>query len=167
VEQSEIGLLFRQHRKEIGKRRQDRETDAPPVTVMRAEQRHLADNFCSRDIRRELTMHGLGDDKTKVVVEAIRKPLTPVRRGIGMTRCGLYPYIAIAQFNREGRYVVCPKIKGTATFQIEAGVVPVTGQDAVLDTTALKRKSHVRAPIVEGKRAPIVVDHKDWTVGAV
>ena len=112
-------------------------------------------------------MNGLGDDEPEVVCEAVRKPLTPVRGGIGMTKHGLDPDLAIAQFDREDRYVVRPKIKGAAAFEIEAGVVPMTGQDAVLDAAPLKRETHVRATIVEGADAPAVVDNKDRTMAAV
>jgi hypothetical protein len=67
----------------------------------------------------------------------------------------------------ELRYVVCPKIEGTATFEIETGVVPMTGQDAVVDTPPLEREAHVRATIVEGENAAVVVDNKDRTMTAV
>ena len=50
---------------------------------------------------------------------------------------------------------------------IEAGVVPVADQDAVLDAAAFEREAHVRAAIVEGKDAPTIVDDKDWAVVAV
>jgi hypothetical protein len=46
-------------------------------------------------------------------------------------------------------------------------VVPVTGQDAVLDAAALEREAHVRAPIVEGEDAPAVVDDEDRTMATV
>jgi hypothetical protein len=112
-------------------------------------------------------MHGLGDDEAEVVGETVGKPLTPVRGGIGMAERGLHPDFAVTQFDREDRYVVCPKIKGTAAFQIEAGVVPMTGQDAVLDTAPLEREAHVRATIVEREDAAAVVDNKDRTMTAV
>ena len=76
-------------------------------------------------------MHGLGDDEAEVVGEAVFKPLTPVRGGIGMTERRLHPDVAIAHLDRADRYVVRPKIEGAATFEIEAGVVPMAGQDAV------------------------------------
>ena len=153
VEQGEIGFLFRQHGQQIGERCEDRETHAPAVAVLRAEQRHLPHDVGGRYVSGELTMDGLGDHEAEVVGEAVRKPLTPVRGGIGMTQRGLHPDFAIAQFDREDRYVVRPKIKGAAAFEIEAGVVPMTGQDAVLDAAALEREAHVRATIVEGEDA--------------
>src|SRR6201987_6250196 len=127
VEQGQIGFLLRQHWQEIGKRREDRQTHAPAVTVLRPEQRHLLHNVRKRYIGRELTMHGLGDDKPEVVAEAVRKPLTPVRSGIAMTKCGLHPDLVIAQFDRKDRYVIGPQIKGAAAFEVEASVVPMTG----------------------------------------
>ena len=99
--------------------------------------------------------------------EAVGKPLTPMRSGIDMTDCGLHPDFAIAQFDGEDRYVVRPKIKSAAAFEIEAGVVPMTGQDAVLEAAALQWEAHVRAPIVEGEDAPAVVDDKDRAMTTV
>src|SRR5215468_6099487 len=101
-------------------------------------------------------MHRLGDNEAEVVSETVGKPLTPVLGGSGRTERGLHPDFAVTQFDREDRYVVCPKIKGTAAFQIEAGVVPMTGQDAVLNAAPL-----------ECEDAAAVVDNKDRTMTAV
>jgi hypothetical protein len=59
---------------------------APAVAVLRPEQRHLSHDFRPRYVGGELTMHGLGDDETEIVGEAVRQPLMPVRGGIGMTK---------------------------------------------------------------------------------
>src|SRR5262249_3094059 len=99
--------------------------------------------------------------------EAVRKPCMPVRGGIGMTERGLHPDVAIAHLDRADRYVVRPQVEGAAAFEIEAGVVPMTGQDAVLDAPALQREAHVWATIVEGEDASAVVDDEDRTMAAV
>ena len=112
-------------------------------------------------------MHGLGNDEAEVVGEAVRKPLMPVRGGIGMSEVGLHPDVTITHLDRADRHVVRPEVEGAATFEIEASVVPVTGQDAVLDAAALEREAHVRAPIVEGEDAPSVVDDEDRTMATV
>src|SRR5262249_56024970 len=125
------------------------------------EGRELGGEVGGGEVGGELIMQGLGDDEAEVGGEAVRKPLTPVRGGIGMTERGLHPDVAIAHLDWAGRYVVRPQIEGAAAFQIEAGVVPMTGQDAVLDAAALERKTHVRATIVEGEDAPAVVDDED------
>jgi hypothetical protein len=167
VKQGEIGFLFWQQGQEIGERREDCETHVPSVAVLRPEQRHLPHDVGSWYVGRELTVHGLGNDEPEIVGEAISKPLTPVRDRIGITERGLHPDIAISQFDREGWYVVRPQIKGAAAFQIEASVVPMTGQDAILDTAPLEREAHVRAAIVEGEDAAAVVDDQDRTMTAV
>src|SRR5262245_20109811 len=112
-------------------------------------------------------MHGLGDDEAEVMCEAVREPLTPVRGGIRMTEHGLNPDLAVAHLDRADRYVVRPQIECAAAFEIEAGVVPMTGQDSVLEAAALEREAHVRAAIVESKDAPAVVHDKDGTMATV
>src|SRR5260370_41105865 len=81
-----------------------------------------------------------------------------------MTERGRYPNVVIAYLDRADGYIVRPQVEGAAAFKIEAGVVPMTGQDAVLDAAALERKAHVRATIVEGEDAPAVVDDEDRTM---
>src|SRR5262245_66606787 len=103
-------------------------------------------------------MHRLGDDKTEIVRQAVREPLTPVGGGVGMTECGFHPNVSIADLDRANRDVVCPQVEGAAAFEIEAGVVPMTGQDSVLEAAALEREAHVRATIVQSEDAPTVVD---------
>jgi hypothetical protein len=89
-----------------------RQTHAPAVAVLGAKQRDLPHNVCRRYGGSELTMEGFCDHEAEVVGEAIRKALTPMRGGIGMTDRGVHPDFAITQFDRELRYIVCPKIKG-------------------------------------------------------
>src|SRR6478752_1848997 len=112
-------------------------------------------------------MHRFGENKTEVVGQAIRKPLTPVGGGIGMTERSIHPNLSVVYLDRADRYVVRPQVEGAAAFEIEAGVVPMTGQDAVLDAAALERKTHVRATIVEGEDAPAVVDDEDRPMATV
>jgi hypothetical protein len=66
-----------------------------------------------------------------------------------------------------GRDVVRPQVEGAAAFEIEAGVVPVAGQNPVLDAAAFEREAHVRTAIVEGEDAPTVVDDEDRRMVAV
>ena len=77
-----------------------------------------------------------------------------------MAKDGPHPDFAVTHLDGAGRHVVCPKIEGTATREIEAGVVPVAGQGAVLDAAAVQRKAHMRAAIVEREDTIFVVDDK-------
>lgn len=120
-----------------------------------------------RYIGRELTLHGFGDDESEIVRKAIRKPLTPVRRGIGMSKRGRHPDVAIAHLDRAARHIVRPEVECAAALQIEAGMVPVTGQDAILDSASLERKARVWATIVQAEDPPAVVDDEDWTMATL
>jgi len=71
---------------------------------------------------------------------------------------GPYPDFAITHLGEAGRHVVCPQIEGAATREIEAGVVPVAGQGAILDAAAIQGKAHMRAAIVEREDTGFVVD---------
>src|SRR5262245_13011525 len=92
--------------------------------------------------------------------EAVVEPLAPMRSRIRVAEDGPHPDLAITHLGGAGRHVVCPQIEGTATREIEAGVVPVTGQGAVLDAAAIQGKAHVRAAIVEREDTIFVVDDK-------
>jgi hypothetical protein len=115
---------------------------------LRSEQYRLPHNVSIRYFGRQLTIHGLGDDEPDVVREAVYEPPMPVRGRIGMTERRLHPDVAVAYLDRADRYIVRPQVEGTAAFEIETGVVPMTGQDAVFDAAAFKRETHVRATIV-------------------
>src|SRR5262245_22025822 len=84
-----------------------------------------------------------------------------------MTERGFHPNVAIAYLDRANRYVVCPQVERAAAFEIEARVVPMTGQDSVLEAAAFEREAHVWATIVESEDAPTVVDDEDRTMATV
>jgi hypothetical protein len=108
-------------------------------------------------------VYRLGDDKAEVVGKAVVKPSAPMRRRVGIAERGLHPYFQVAHFDGTGRRVVGPQIEGAAAGEIEAGVVPVAGQDAILDAAAVERKPHVWTAIVEREDAPAVVNYEDRT----
>ena len=99
--------------------------------------------------------------------EAVVEPLAPMRGRISMAKDGSHPDFAVTHLDRAGRHVVCPQIEGTATREIEAGVVPVAGQGPILDATAIQRKAHMRAAIVEREDATFVVDDEYRTMPPV
>jgi hypothetical protein len=99
-------------------------------------------------------------DKTQDMREAIVEPLAPMRSGIRVAKDGPHP-------SGAGWHVVCPQIDGAAAREIEAGVVPVTREYAVLDATAIQGKAHMRATIVEREHTTFVVDDEYRTVRPV
>ena len=90
---------------------QDGETHTPAVAVPCAEQSDLPHDIGLRNIDCELTMHRLGDDEADVMGKAVREPLLPVRRGIGMRERRLHPDVAIAHRDRARYHVVCPEVE--------------------------------------------------------
>ncbi len=130
----------------------DREAHAPAIAVARPEQGHLPHDVRSRHVCRKLTIDRFGDHEPQIVGETIGKPLTRMRSRIGMSERGFHPDLSITQFDRKGWYIVGPKIKGTAASEIETGVVPMAGQNAIVDAAPLERESHVRATVIEGRR---------------
>ena len=63
MEQSEVGLLFRQNGQEISERSKDRQADAPTVAVLNPEQRDLPHDIQRRHTGRNLAVDGFGDDE--------------------------------------------------------------------------------------------------------
>ena len=112
-------------------------------------------------------MHRLGDDKAEVVGKAVVEPPAPMRGRVGVTEGGLHPDLQVTHFDGTGRHIVRPQIEGAAAREIEAGVVPVAGQDTILNAAAVERKTHVWTAIVERKDTPAVVDDEDRTMRPV
>ena len=98
----------------------------------------------------------------KPVVE----PAAPVGGRVGVAGPVLDPYFAVMQLDREGRHVVGPQIEGAAAREVEPRVVPMTGEDAVGDRAAVQRKAQMRAAIVHGEHAALVVDDEDRAASA-
>ncbi len=167
MKQRQVGFLFGQHRQEIADGREDRHPDAPAVAAARAEQRRLAQDFPRRHAGREQAMHGLGDHEAEILGHAVVEAPVPVGGRIRMAEAGLDPDVAVPQLDRAGRHVVRPWIEGAAACQVEAGVMPVAGQDAVLDAAAVEREAHMRAPIVEGENTARLVNHENRPVAAM
>jgi hypothetical protein len=101
------------------------------------------------------------------MLETLRKSLTPMRGGIGMIEGSLHPNFAIAHLNWADRYVVRPQVERATAFQIEARVVPMTGQDPVFNAAALERETHVGTSIIQGEDAPAVIDDQDRTMATM
>jgi len=86
-------------------------------------------------------------------------------RRVGVTEGGLHPNLGITHLDGTSRDVVRPQIESAAACEIEASVVPVAGQNAVLDASAVEGKAHMRTAIVKSKDTPAVVNDEDRTMG--
>jgi hypothetical protein len=52
-------------------------------------------------------------------------------------------------------------------FEIEARMVPMTGQNAVLNAAALEWETHVGATIIQGEDTPPIIEDEDRTMAPV
>ena len=71
------------------------------------------------------------------------------------------PDDAVLEGDLEAQHVVREQVEGTAALQVEARVVPVTGQDAVAHAAAVQREAHVRAAVVDRVDLALVREHGD------
>ena len=102
------------------------------------------------------------------MAEPIFEPLTPMSSWIGIAEHRLHPDLAARpDLDRTSRHVICPQIKCTAACQFEAGMVPVAGQDAVLNAAAIERETHVGAAIVKREDVPTLMHEQHRAVAAV
>src|SRR5205807_1483180 len=84
---------------------------------------------------------------------------------VGPGRPGSEGDDTVAHFDVVGRHVVGPQIEGAARAQVEAGMVPVTGEDAIVDAALVQGKAKVRTAIVDGEDAALVSEDGDGTIG--
>ena len=138
-----------------------------PSRLLDGEQRRLPQDLPRGHAGRELSPHGLGDHEAEIVGQAVVEPTAPMARRIAVAERRLDPDLAVTHLDRTGRNVIGPEIERAAARQIEAGVMPMTGEDAVLDAAAIERKAHMRAAVVEREDASPVVDHQDRGMAAM
>src|SRR5439155_26838028 len=111
--------------------------------------------------------HGFGEDQTDIVLQPLPQPVAPMVVAISVARPPANPYRAVVpQLYHRGRDIIGPEIEGPAARQVEAGMMPVAGQDAVLDRAAVKRKTEVRATVIERVDATLIVHDEQWAGAA-
>jgi hypothetical protein len=137
---------------------------APGIEASRAKQCSLAQNLERGDASYNLSQHCFRYRERKIVSHAGFKALLPICSRIWVPEFGLDPYFLSADFDWTGRHIIGPEIERAATREIEPGMVPVAGENAVLHASAIEGEPHVRAPIVKGVNATLVTDHQDRSV---
>jgi hypothetical protein len=100
--------------------------------------------------------------------EPVFEPLPPMSNRVGVAKHGFHPNLAArADLDGTSRHIVCPKVKGAAARQFEPRMMPVAGQDAVIDAATLQRETHMRTAVVEREDVPILVHKQDRAVTTV
>jgi hypothetical protein len=58
------------------------------------------------------------------------------------------PNFAITDFYRKRGDIISPRVECSAAGEVEAGIVPGTGNNAIFASTTLEGKTHVRATVI-------------------
>ena len=89
-------------------------------------------------------------------------PLSAKTRSVSVTNSkSARAHLPTAHFGWAGRHVIRPEIERAADRKIEPGMVPVAGQNAVLHASAIEGEPHMRASVVKGINATLVIDDQD------
>ena len=164
VEQREVAVVIVEHRKQIGQGDQRGQPGAPAIAMGGAVQQGVAHEVGGRHARRGRAQHRLADHQADVVGKTIVQAPPPMGRLLARRRLGRHPDLAVDDAHGAHRHVVGPEIEGRAAAQIEASVMPVAGEDAVLDAAAMERKTHVRTAVVE-RHHVVAVGHDQHRPG--
>ena len=147
---------MRQH---VGHRREDREPAGPAGgAVLDAEARCLGQDevFTSGFAQSD---HRFGDDQPQVLFQAFREFARAMRDCFLLDRLRIDPDHVIADFGSKRGDIVREEIKGAAAREVELGVVPVTGQDAVRHCSLTQGEAHMRTAIVYREDLFTVPEH--------
>jgi hypothetical protein len=150
MEQREEAVVLVEYRQQVGNGHKRGKPHAPAVAMGGTVEQGVARKLGGRYASSGRAKHRFGDYEADIVGKAIMQALPPMHRLVARCGRGRHPNLAIDDVDRACRHVVCPEIKGRTAAQIETGMMPVAGEDTVLDAAAMKRKAHVRAPVVEG-----------------
>src|SRR6266446_5101770 len=88
-----------------------------------------------------------------------------MRVAAGEAGAGGDPHLAtVAHLHRRSGDVIGPKVKGAAARDVEAGVMPMAGQDVVLHRAAVQGKAQMRAAVVQSEDPFLVIDDEQRAV---
>ena len=79
------------------------------------------------------------------------------------SRCEIYPHLTVTDLHREDVRFIGELVEGPAGFKVEAGVVPVTGQDTVLYGPSVQREPHVGTAVIHSVHLAVVEKERERT----
>jgi hypothetical protein len=91
--------------------------------------------------------HGFAHDERQIPLQAHLEPLLLVLAGIPLAG-QVDPDFISANFDGKTADIIGPLVKRSPALQVEAGVVPVAGQDSVFYGSTIQGKAHMRAAVV-------------------
>ena len=101
--------------------------------------------------------NGFGNHQRQALFEAFVEAAQQLRYAVdgGLDHDDDVVAIAASKLHRVGPHVVGEGVEGAARLEVEASVVPVAGQQSVLDRAPVQRKAHVWAAVVHRVRTPV------------
>ena len=106
----------------------------------------------------------LGHDQRDVALQPLPQALAQVGRPV-LPRREIDPHLAVPDLHGKDARLVGELVEGPAALEIEAGVVPVAGQDAVLQGAPVQGKAHVGTAVVHGVHPAIVEEERERVPG--
>jgi hypothetical protein len=95
------------------------------------------------------TQNRFADDQGNVAFKADAQPSLVTCSKI-LLLCRVDPNVAVSNYRWVCLDVVGPQVKRSATGEVETGVMPMAGEDAVAYGTAMKWETHVWTTIIYG-----------------
>ena len=158
VEEGARVLLRRQVGEQVHHAGQDREAGAPAVALVAgAELEPDAERLARVGAALDERDGGLSDDQREVLLKAGAQAAAVVSQLVAAV-AQVDPDVAVDDCRRECGYVVGPQVESAAGRHVKARVMPVAGEDAVVDAAAIEGEAHVGAAVVQGVNAVAVPD---------
>ncbi len=107
-----------------------------------------------------------GEHELQLVFETLLQSSQPLGAAVfGVCVINDDVYGVLLHRHREAAHIVCERVQGTTTLQVETSVVPVACEQSIADSAAAQGKAHVWAPVVDREEAPCVGEHRDVVAG--
>ena len=164
VHEREGAVVGRERREHVGHGDEHGEAGAPAgVAVAGAEGDAAAHDLVGGDAGFEEAEHRLGEHEREAELEAVVETLEEVRDGI-VAAAGLDEDVVAVDRHQEAAGVVGEGVEGAAGDEVEAGVVPVAGDQARLDGALVEREAHVGAAVLDRPGAVLTPEDDDREV---
>jgi hypothetical protein len=129
-----------------------------------SEQRDLPNEVSIIDTGLEKRDEGLGLNETDILLHPLSEPAEIVFAPAGLPWQRSDVDNSITNFDIVGGRIIGPKIESTAAAQVESGVMPMAGENAVLNAAAMERKSQVWTTIIYCRYSTVVRVHSNRPV---
>ena len=72
----------------------------------------------------------------------------------------IHPDVAILNLHRKAAHIIGPQVERATTRQVEAGMMPVAGQDAIVDSAFVQGETHMWTAVINSVNLAIVLEKR-------